>query len=159
MQIEQNYKGYTIDLDSTTGNFKAYKDGVQLFSKQSLTEIKKTIDDAEKKAIRQTCIINLSGWSNRAEFKDGTITSINEEDRHYGRYYDVWVSWKDDNDTRRGKESFSHVLKPIDENRQLIAEIVDIANQISKLEGQKKALEEKLIKFTPQDFGYDIKEE
>ena len=158
MQIEQNYKGYSIDLDKDSGFFRAYKDGHEVFRENSLNDVKIKIDADEKKAVRQSCIV-YTGYGNSRNIRDGTITSIIETDRGYGKGYDVWVSWKDGKYNSRMKTGFSDVLTITDSNKQLIEEIKELNAQREKLEVQVTNLEKKLKHFGPQDFGYGKKED
>ena len=113
---------------------------------ESLVKAKEAIDKPEpisKKKFEPIAGFMLSGPYNK-EFEDVSVTSIVERGFGLGTY--VWVS----KNGSRSKERLRNVYQDSPENRQTLSELLDIINQMTKLEEIK---DKKIQSLKPVDIS------
>ena len=150
-----DYKGYEIQIDDM-GEFQAVKGGVVEFKNIKLDKLKKQIDK-----VGQPVIVHLRG-----DFVEAKITSTSEKNEKYF----AWVSLKPKIcypnveervvDVERAKTQLEQLIKPTEENREIVGQINYLKEQQNELVKQAKELEDSistlanlLERFTAKDFG------
>lgn len=121
MKIE-DYKGYEIRVDSE-GVFQALKEGNVELSDEKLKDLKKRIDEIQKKCVRRPVIYKGGIWGGERHFREAEVTSIVVRKGSYGyKHYDAWIVWREKGSKYPNKEkvSLGHLLKPTEENKKII---------------------------------------
>jgi hypothetical protein len=151
----ETFKEYEIQLDPETGIFHAVRDGDRSFSESTLADIKKRISKSDKFSQRTPCIFFGRAWyGGMPEGVDKIISSVTREPNRYektGYRYTVYLL----EGKARSQASLSEIVKPTDENRALIANIVESKQKIHELNKKIEELEKSLVHFTPKDFGFE----
>lgn len=152
----EDYKGFKVRL-TPEGMFYAHQVDEKNFVREdtsvhaeTLTELKKKIDKKVNTRIRQPAIFKSYSYNSLGDFKDVTITSVD------GR--NVWVSWKVGDNNRREKTHLSNILRPTDENRQLIETYKNLGESIRSQRQQQDDISKKFDKMTLKDLGLGDKE-
>lgn len=150
----QDYKGYKIYLEESTGMFKARPacEGNPDFSSEKLSDLKRKIDDAEKKKLNLKAY--RKGYDEDAP-QEVTITSVTQEHKSGG--YDVfyaWISWNDGASIHRTKVTFDSLYKSTKENKKIVGEMVELAKQKYEIDKKLDGLRDKLSRHNPKDLGY-----
>lgn len=137
-EIRTEYKGYPIDYNEDTGNFRAFVDGTVAFENPSLRALKELIDHFEKQQGRKDFmrfkVLVLREYP-KYDFSVGEVTSITEG----GEY---WVSVG-------GKRSKTGQIIPFtDANNEIALKMVALKNEENRLYKERFELDKTLVRLS-----------
>jgi len=139
--MKEIYKGYEIEYLEQIGKFNA-KIGQSSYDNESLSAVKKYIDNLEKKDFKRVDVI-INDYTG---YEYGTITSC-VKSRHYGGHegIDCWISLKNGS---RKKMDIKSVYLDNEKNREILDDIIKKEQEIKGIKQEIKNLHLSFEKYT-----------
>lgn len=144
----EKYKEFILRYNEVNNNWEVVYEEQVVRTRANLTEARKAADDffKVKNAFKR---VKVFGWwrygygPDSETPSDGEITSISE-----GEYSPtVWVTWRDKNRTERGKKQADQCVLDTPENRNLLAQYMELKKQETKLRNEADTVRESMKRY------------
>jgi len=135
--------GYTIEYNTNTKQFEAWKDGEIVTSERTQAEVEEFVEKLHKKGFQRVKAIR-AGYGGSVTV--GEITSIQRTAGRWGSEdLEAWFVWKDErNESRREKIRIGDVYQATPENLKIAEKMTELSDQRGILLQEIEELKNKL---------------